>query len=664
MSSCVDLLGDGRVDLAGDVEEADCLGVRRWIMARQGRLLVASRSRMLAEHRGRAGGIVDLLGVDDDRAAGTDRASSSPLRSKIAPRWAGSARVRVHCCGADAAQVVAAAPLQQRDLASTRPNTTRIPTSVAISRRRGPAGAEAWARGGLVVVIVRRTRCRRSAGLPRRASAAPPRPRAGVDGHAPHRAKRRRRAFERSRTRRQHRVVDARAARRAVGATRAGGRTRATGRVARDRSPARVIGRREGSASGLSASAPSVPPGCVRASAVAPRLLDHAVGLGSADASHLVEGVTLGRACRRLESIVPSWRAPGRASHGSTARKSDAGAGTCRARALRCQAGRRAQLGALLAQHVEHAVGAHHLALEAVDLELAFGQAGVQHDRRQHQDPDHHDGEGRRVRGEAPAGHDAQHRTHLEHVVGTGRRREREALGRPARRPRKRPGGLPRQAGRSAGGAARRSAASAVRSLARRFASMRVQSRQCTSEPKIVPDGSLARRLARSLVTRAGHAGTSSFSTTRRRADRARRLAWASASVGVRGARTRRTSARAPQTHGSPGGQSHTPRATSEAVLDDAVLARVVGQHGDAAARPSGVDARCRWRRAARRSSSLTSMRMAWKVRLAGCPPCGGPAPGWRRATTAASSVVVWIGRAATMAGRSGRRSARRRSGG
>ena len=36
--------------------------------------------------------------------------------------------------------------------------------------------------------------------------------------------------------------------------------------------------------------------------------------------------------------------------------------------------------GALLTKHVEHAMGAHDLALEAVDLELALRQAGVRRD--------------------------------------------------------------------------------------------------------------------------------------------------------------------------------------------------------------------------------------------------------------------------------------------
>ena len=59
----------------------------------------------------------------------------------------------------------------------------------------------------------------------------------------------------------------------------------------------------------------------------------------------------------------------------------------------------------------------------------------------------------------------------------------------------------------------------------------------------------------------------------------------------------------------------------AEAVLHDAVLTRVVGEHGDTAA---GRERR-RWPASMRRgrisSSRFTSMRMAWNVRLAGWPP-------------------------------------------
>ena len=49
-------------------------------------------------------------------------------------------------------------------------------------------------------------------------------------------------------------------------------------------------------------------------------------------------------------------------------------------------------------------------------------------------------------------------------------------------------------------------------------------------------------------------------------------------------------------------------------------------------------------------SSALTSMRMAWNVRVAGWPPVRRVAAGIASVTMAASSAVVSIGRAATMA--------------
>ncbi len=49
-------------------------------------------------------------------------------------------------------------------------------------------------------------------------------------------------------------------------------------------------------------------------------------------------------------------------------------------------------------------------------------------------------------------------------------------------------------------------------------------------------------------------------------------------------------------------------------------------------------------------SSALTSIRMAWNVRVAGCPPVRRVAAGMAAVTMAASSAVVSIGRAATIA--------------
>ncbi len=49
-------------------------------------------------------------------------------------------------------------------------------------------------------------------------------------------------------------------------------------------------------------------------------------------------------------------------------------------------------------------------------------------------------------------------------------------------------------------------------------------------------------------------------------------------------------------------------------------------------------------------SSPLTSMRIAWNVRLAGWPPVRRAGAGIAETTTSASRAVVSIGRAATIA--------------
>ena len=119
---------------------------------------------------------------------------------------------------------------------------------------------------------------------------------------------------------------------------------------------------------------------------------------------------------------------------------------------------------------------------------------------------------------------------------------------------------------------------------------------------------------------------------------------------------------RAPHTQGRSGGQSQTPGPPAEAVLDDAVLAGVVGQHGDPA---SGTVTSMAASRAvgSTSSSALTSTRIAWNVRRpdgrrgAGSPPGSPPDDLGELAGRA-------IGRAATIALAIGRRSARRRSDG
>ena len=153
----------------------------------------------------------------------------------------------------------------------------------------------------------------------------------------------------------------------------------------------------------------------------------------------------------------------------------------------------------------------------------------------------------------------------------------------------------------------------------------------------------------RRIGTRSRRTPHVSFSTTRRRAERARGLRSACSADGVRGARTRRTVATAPHTHGTPGrARAIARRRRREALLDEAVLTRVIRQHGDATGRHGGVD-RPVERRGSCASSLLTSMRIAWKVRLAGWPPRRRVAAGIAAVTIAASSAVVEIGRAATI---------------
>ena len=84
-------------------------------------------------------------------------------------------------------------------------------------------------------------------------------------------------------------------------------------------------------------------------------------------------------------------------------------------------------------------------------------------------------------------------------------------------------------------------------------------------------------------------------------------------------------------------------RAPNELPLDDAVLERVIGQHDDAAA--DGQQVQRGGQRAAQvPSSSFTSIRRAWKVRLAGLPPVRRVAAGIASLTIALSRCVEVIG--------------------
>ena len=93
--------------------------------------------------------------------------------------------------------------------------------------------------------------------------------------------------------------------------------------------------------------------------------------------------------------------------------------------------------------------------------------------------------------------------------------------------------------------------------------------------------------------------------------------------------RTRRTVCTASQTHGRPGGQSHAPVARAEAVLGDAVLARVVREHGDAPAGPGGLDGGVeRGRQHVELGVDLDADRLE-RARRRDARRCGGWRPGW-----------------------------------
>ena len=105
-----DLLADRLVDLARDVHETGRLGDHR--RDQLGPLLV--RPSTLVRIAAVPSGSSISLGLMLMLFAGTDIASSSPLRSKIVPRSAGTSRERVHWRVALDAQRLALARLQDR----------------------------------------------------------------------------------------------------------------------------------------------------------------------------------------------------------------------------------------------------------------------------------------------------------------------------------------------------------------------------------------------------------------------------------------------------------------------------------------------------------------------------------------------------------------------
>ena len=113
-----------------------------------------------------------------------------------------------------------------------------------------------------------------------------------------------------------------------------------------------------------------------------------------------------------------------------------------------------------------------------------------------------------------------------------------------------------------------------------------------------------------------------SFSATRSRADAARRLVSCSDCVGRFGTpRTIRTVLTAPHTHGSSGGHSHPP--VSACRMRSLAIRSSPEWYDSTASRPPGTSASIALSSASGSASSspLTSIRIAWNVRLAGWPP-------------------------------------------
>ena len=230
----------------------------------------------------------------------------------------------------------------------------------------------------------------------------------------------------------------------------------------------------------------------------------------------------------------------------------------------------RAELGSLPPQRVVRLARRRELLIEAIELELRLRQSSLERGRGQHRRDDDRADEHRDAR---PPGAVVAPTT-ARAAATRGCRRSRApsvaANGRPRHDDACRCRGVQSAAG-SAGAApvdGRAPDASRRRGIA--MQRRPIESRRVTSLRDV---GSMR-------------------SATRRRALRARGFAACSSADGVRGTlRTRRTVCTASHTHGSSGGHDAAAgRRLAHALLDDAVLARVVRQHRDPTADLGALD--------------------------------------------------------------------------
>ena len=141
------------------------------------------------------------------------------------------------------------------------------------------------------------------------------------------------------------------------------------------------------------------------------------------------------------------------------------------------------------------------------------------------------------------------------------------------------------------------------------------------------------------------HYGSSlSLRAARRRADFERGLSAISPAVGTTERRkTGSASGARPRAHGQVGRADAPARLAGEEALDAPVLERMERDRGQAAADAQHVQASGSAASSCA-SSSLTAMRIAWKVRLAGCPPANRAGAGMAAVIASTSSKVVVSG--------------------